>query len=263
MRGLYMKFTIIPISITLLISFSVRANSKNLCDELIESGKSSDATIKKCLDNPKFGKSEYYLEQEKKKKWQQETADSKSAEEAAKKANVQSKKFTQEELSEAGMGKLFFAIKVDYSNPRKPKNKRITNGDALCKYLGYEKVLKSTVTPEIMPKDAHENGLIIDTSFLGVDSDTPELFKDNNINYTILAYHEITCAKVISKDVAGASDVLAKVVEDIGYNEPTNITNPGIKDDVGVDNGPRKPANKQGTTPHGYTREKPESTIGK
>ena len=244
---------------TIIFSFSllalypveqIYAASKNLCDDMVASGKSTDAQIAKCI--AKFGESDFYKENNQKKKWQEEVNAAKSAEEAAKKANIEAKKFTSAELDEAGFGKPFFAFRVDYSNIYKPKEKRITEGDALCKYLGYEKALKSLVSAEIHPTDANKNGFIIDTNFIGTVSKEPEMYVDKNEKYTVRKYVEITCAKVSSPEVKGTADELEKVAEDlIVLNEIINAP----KEEKGstVNDGPRKPAYDV-NIPNGYKR---------
>lgn len=230
----------------------VMAASKNLCDDMVASGKSTDEQIAKCI--AKLGESDFYKENLQKKKWQEEVNAAKSAEEVAKKANIQAKKFTSAELDEAGFGKPFFAIRVDYTNIRKPKEKRITEGDALCQYLGYEKALKSIVSAEIMPGEANKNGFIVDTGLFGSVSKEPEMYVDKDEKYTVRKYEEITCAKVSSKEIKGTADELNKVAEDlIVLNERMNA--PKSSERTGVNDGPRKPAGDGKSTPFGYKRE--------
>lgn len=229
----------------------VMAASKNLCDDMVASGKSTDEQIAKCI--AKFGESDFYKDNNQKKKWQEEVNAAKSAEDAAKKANIQAKKFTAADLDEAGFGKPFFAIRVDYSNIRKPKEKRITEGDALCKYLGYEKALKSIVSAEIMPGEANKNGFIVDTGVFGSVSKEPEMYVDKDEKYTVRKYVEITCAKVSSPEIKGTADELGKVAEDIiVLNEMINAPK-ADKNNGGVNDGPRKPAG-DGKSPNGYKR---------
>lgn len=236
-------------SFTFLAGLSANAAVKNLCDDMIASGKSTEEQIKKCI--AKLGESDTYKENQQKKKWQADVEAAKENESAAKKANIESKKFTLAEIEEAGFGKAFFALRVDYSNPRKPKDKRITSGDALCSYLGYDKALKSIVSAEIMPGAANKNGLVIDTNFLGVIDKEPELYVDSDEKYTVRKYVEITCAKVKSKEVAGTSEELAKVAEDlIVLNETFNAPK---KQDQGMNDGPRKPA-ETGKSDNSYKR---------
>lgn len=263
-----MTFKTLLFSITLMAGLShleANATVKNLCDDMIASGKSTDQQIKKCI--AKFGESDTYKENIQKKKWQADADSAKSSEAAAKKANIESKKFTSAELDEAGFGKSFYAFRIDYSNQRRPKEKRLTEGDALCKYLGFDKALKSIVSAEIMPEEANKNGLIVDTSFLGVVDKEPELYVDKDEKYTVRKYVELTCAKVKSKEIAGTQEELSKVAEDlIVLNETFNAPK---KDDKssGVDDGPRKPAG-EGKTSNGYKRpdwatETPTQGVGK
>ncbi len=239
-------------SIVLITSLSTTpafSAVRNLCDELVESGKSSDEQIKKC--QAKFGISEYHLEQEQKKKWQTEATKASTAAEIKKKENVEFKRFSGAELEEAGFGKPFYAIRVDYKNQYKPKEKRITDGDALCKYLGFEKAVKSIVSSEIHPDHADKNGLILDTNFLGMTSKTPELYKDEDLKYTVRKYMEITCAKVKLKDES-TPDLLKEVAEDLVVLN-VELNAPKKDNTSAIDNGPRKPAG-EGKTPNGYKK---------
>lgn len=244
-----MNFKTLFFSFTLMVGFSANAAVKNLCDDMIASGKFSEKEIAKCLE--KYKESDTYKENQQKKKWQADADLAKSNEAAAKKANIESKKFSLSEIEESVFGKSIYALRVDYSNPRKPKDKRITSGDALCTYLGYDKALKSIVSAEIMPGLANKSGFIIDTSFLGVISKEPELYVDSDEKYTVRKYVEITCAKVKSKEIVGTSEELAKVAEDlIVLNETFNAPK---KEDKGMNDGPRKPA-QDGKTANGFKR---------
>ncbi len=261
-----MAFKAFILSVSILTIYPIpeaSAASKNLCDDMIASGKSTTIQVQKCIE--KFGESKFYKENYKKKKWQQEEEIAKSAEEAARRANVETKKFTSAELDEAGFGKPFFAIRVDYSNPRSPKEKRITEGDSLCNYLGYEKVLKSIVSAEIMPSEANNNGFVIDKNFLGSVKKEPEMYVDKNEKYTVRKYEEITCAKVTSKDVKGTSAELGKVAEDLIVLN-VMINSPRSESSKSVDDGPRRPATDS-KTPMGYTKPdwatEPQNTTSK
>lgn len=242
-------------SFTLLASFSVvptHAAIKNVCDDMMASGKSTDEQVAKCV--AKFGESDTYKENIQKKKWQQDVDRAKNAEAAARKGNIEAKKFTSKDLSDAAFGKSFYAYRIDYSNIRKPKEKRITDGDSLCSYLGYDKALKSVVSEEILPTEANGNGFIIDTNIFGGVKKEPELYVDKDEKYTTRRYKEITCAKVISKDVDGTLEELRKAVEDVAIIPGNDDLNPPKLEKVkSVNDGPRKPA-EDGKTPNGYKR---------
>ena len=122
-----------------------------------------------------------------------------------------------------------------------------------AKYLGFDKALKSIVSAEILPGEANKNGLIVDTSFLGIVSKEPELYVDKDEKYTVRKYVEITCAKVKSKEIAGTGDELSKVAEDlIVLNETFNAPKSDDKSSA-LNDGPRKPAG-EGKTSNGYER---------
>lgn len=250
-----MAFKTLLLSLTLMGALSAQETSvttrakRNLCDDMVDSGKSTDEQISKCI--AKLGESEHSKKIKAQREMQKKAEEARSAEAAAKKANIEVKKFTVAEIEESTFGKPIYAIQVDYTNQYKPKTKRITSGDALCKYLGYEKALKTIVSSEIKPLDAHKNGMIIDTNFFGVVSKEPELYEDEKATSIVRKYVEITCAKVKSTEVAGTADELSKVAEDlIVLNEGLNAP---VKEDgrKGVNDGSRKPseANK---TPNSF-----------
>lgn len=248
-----MKFNSLFFSSLILLTANAFASSKNICDKMIESGKHSDAKIKQCLGS--YGESEFYKEEQKRKKWQEKEASDKSAAEAARKANIETKLFTIAELDKASkVGLPFYALQIKWSNGRVSKTERVTTGDALCTFLGYEKVLKSKVTPEIMPDKAHEAGLVIETSFLGKVAKEPELFSNNKIDYTIRAYQEITCARVKNKDQV-TSEELAKVVEDLDIRDELPLAAPKAADNRDQDDSGRKGKVVVKDTPYSYKRE--------
>ena len=108
---------------TLLLSFTIlavapfstsKAAVKNVCDDMVASGRSTEEQIQKCI--AKFGESDTYKENQQKKKWQKEVETAKDAEDKARKNNIEAKKFTSADLAEAGFGKDFYAIRIDYGN---------------------------------------------------------------------------------------------------------------------------------------------------
>lgn len=225
---------------------NAQAASRNLCDDLVDSGSSSAEQIKKCQD--KFGVSDYAKEQADKKKIKEAADESASNTEAKKKENLEIKKFTKDDLFDAGFGKPFYAMRIDYRY-RPPKEKRITDGDALCSYLGFEKSIKSIVSAEIMPEAADKKGLVVDTNFIGVVSKEPELYKDEDLKFTVRKYVEITCVKRKDKTIEGSADAYKKLTEDLLVLAPE--INSAKKDTTTViNNGPR--TGKEKSTPNGY-----------
>jgi len=240
-----------------LSSFSfAQASQRNLCDDLVDSGTSSADQIKKCLDDPRFGPSEYYKEQQAAQKNKIELAKSENEDASKNKENIEIKKFSQEELFDAGFGKPFYAIRGDYRNHRY-NEKRITEGDALCSYLGFEKAIKSIVSPELWENKNNnvkvdKQGLIIDTNFLGVVSKTPEIYRDEDYKFTVRKYVEITCLRRKDKNLDGSKDALKAVTEDLlMLNEELN--SPKKESDSNINNDSRSSTKKKsGTTPNGY-----------
>lgn len=234
------------------ISFA-QAAQRNLCDDLVDSGSSTPEQIKKCQD--KFGTSDHAKEQEVKAKAKEESAKNEVKVETEKKENIEIKKFSQDELFEAGFGKPFYAIRGDYRNHRY-KEKRITEGDALCSYLGYEKAIKSIVSAELWENKNNnikvdKQGLIIATGFLGGISKTPEIYRDEDYKFTVRKYVEITCLRRKDKNLVGSSSALKAVTEDLlMLNEELNATKKELGSDV--NNGSRSTSGKDGKTPNGY-----------
>lgn len=241
-----MKLKMCALLIGLTSLTYAQAASRNLCDDLIDSGTSSGDQIKKCQD--KFGVSDHAKEQEASKKIKESADETKSAEETRKKENLEIKKFTKDDLFDAGFGKPFYAMRIDYRF-RPAKEKRITDGDALCSYLGYEKAIKSIVSSEIMPDAADKKGLVIETNFLGVVSKEPEMYRDEDLKFTVRKYVEVTCVKRKDKNLEGSADVYKKLTEDLLVLAPEINSQKRDTSSV-INNGPR--TGKDKSTPNGY-----------
>ncbi len=253
-----MKLKYFTILLTLSTLSVANAASKNLCDDLIESGGSSAEQIKKCQD--KFGVSDYSKEQVAKSKAKEDASKNQSAADAQKKENIEFKKFTKDELFDAGFGKPFFAMRIDYRfNP--PKEKRITSGDALCSYLGYEKSVKSVISAEVWENKVNpdksvdkldKQGLVIDTNFLGNPKD-PELYVDEAGKFTIRKYVEITCVRRKDKSIENSDAVYKKLTEDL-LVLPPDLKAPKKEENTSVDNSARSGKEGKKSTPNAYTQ---------
>jgi len=230
----------------LTLSIPAFAATRNLCDDLVDSGSSSEQ-VQKCHD--KFGKSDHFNESQKQKEVKVEVDRAKKEETDKKKSNIEFKKFTEADLLDAGFGKPFYAIRGDYRY-RKYSEKRITEGDSLCKFLGYEKAVKSIVSPEILPDNADKQGLIVDKNFLGVVSKEPEMYRDEDRKFTVRKYVELTCAKRKDKEVDSTNDMLKEVTEDLVVLN--GVLNIGARRDPGVINDASRGSVKEGSTPNGY-----------
>lgn len=222
---------------------------------MIEDGTFTDSQIEKCLE--KFGQSETYKENLEKRKEAAQKDKATKTKESAIKANIEVKTFTEDDLKEAAFGKSFYAFRVDYSNPRKPKETRITKGDALCSYLGYTKALESKISAETDPREKTKNGFIVDTGVLFGPKKEPELYPNRSDKHMTKRYTGITCAKAISKDVEGTEEELKKRDE--------NVVQAGsdIEEEEEIDKKPSKKKTEKkipGNTPHGYERESNNSS---
>lgn len=256
--------------------------SKNFCDELIESGAAS-AAIQKCFDDKRFGPSDYYRQSVNDKKKKQEAellaaqqamndAEKLKAQQAAKKleeekiqSNFEFKKFSSEELSDAAFGKAFYAIKANYSHGKLQKTERLTEGDALCSFLGYEKAVKSIVSGELWEqmtpnfKVNKQGSIIVNKGFLGLGEETLKLFNDEDPGYTIRKYTEITCVKRKNKDLEDSGDALKVLTEDLTYLS-TEINGKPFDPTAKINDQPRNKKEKENEqTPYGW---KPEPSNG-
>jgi len=208
------------------ITYAV-ASDRNLCDDLVDSGTSSEADILKCLHDPRFGRSEHYKEMEDAKKNKKEEKKTEEVKNNKEKNNIEIKTFSQDDLFSAGFGKPFYAIRGDWGHDHY-KEKRLTQGDHLCMYLGYEKALVSKISPELYEgKDnkikVDKQGLIIDTNFWGKVKD-PEIYRDENHEYTVKKYMEISCVRRKDKDLEGSKDAIKAIVEKL-EEMPDSVSN--------------------------------------
>jgi len=241
---------------------SAQAAQKNFCDELMESGDTPIDQIKKCQD--KYGVSEYAKERNAQSKIKDETTKVEDANTAKKKDNLEFKKFTKEDLLIEGFRKPFFAMRIDWRYSP-PKEKRITDGDALCSYLGFEKSIKASLSAEIMPQDADRKGIIVDSAWITGKAKDPEIYRDEDLKFTVRKYVEITCVKRKDKNMDPNDEVYKKLTEDL-LILPPEMNPPKIENNSNVNNGTR--AQKNGKTPNGYnppdwTKDTPATNISK
>jgi hypothetical protein len=244
-------------------SIDAMASSRNLCDDLVDSGTSSEADIIRCLHDPRFGRSDHYKEMEAAKlnKSSEQKTDNEKANQS--KDNIEIKTFTQDDLFSAGFGKPFYAIRGDWSN-NQYKEKRITEGDNLCQFLGYEKALTSKVSAELWENKNNtvkvdKQGLVIDTNFWGKLKD-PEIYRDEDNEFTVRKYVEVSCVKRKDKDLEGSKDALKAIVERLDrINTPDDASNSlsgATLDPESNMNQDSRSSNKKeaGVSPFGYKR---------
>lgn len=239
-----MNFKFLVLTFSLSLYTTTHAATRNLCDDLADSSDTTEEQVKKCQD--KIGVSDFYKSQELKRKTEQASKAKSNAIAAAKVDNVEIKKFSSDELLEAGFGKPFFAVTDDYRFGY--KQERVTEGNALCTYLGYEKAVKSIISQEINQEDSNKKGLIVDSGIFGAKK-APDLYKQDNPKVGVRKYVEITCAKRKDKKAPGASDALKSVVEDLVVLDDAINAGPKDKTSQIVDD---KRDSKTITTPHGY-----------
>jgi hypothetical protein len=236
-----MNFKFLVLTFALTIHTGAHAASRNLCDDLAESSDSTQEQVSNCQD--RLGVSDFAKTKQLKQKAEATSKAKSQAIAAAKVDNVETKKFTQSELLEAGFGKPFFAVTDDYRFGF--KQERITKGDTLCAYLGYKKAVKSVLSIEMTQPESNNKGLVLDTSFFGGVKD-PVLYKQDNPKIGVRQYLEITCAK--NKD--DKSDALKTVVEELEVLDDSIQAMPiSINGESQIVNGKR---DSKPTTPHGY-----------
>lgn len=191
------------------LSLAQAAPKTNLCDTIDPALVDS---IKACQNNPKYGVSEYAKEQAAKKALELQASKAASEVESQQNGNIIIKKFSADELLEASYGKPFISVRLDYNfNP--VKEKKMTEGTALCKFLGFEKAIKSEYSDELSPTEADKKGLIISTSILGVASKVPEVYTDEKLSFAARKYVSIACVKRKDPKMEGSSEVLKKYTE--------------------------------------------------
>lgn len=235
----------------IVFSPSVFSVTKNLCDDLANTDASEDQ-IKKCWD--KFGKSDTAVEKEKSETLKKATEVKNEQIKAEKESNIEVKKFTESDLQDAGFGKDFYAIK--YSNKfiinGKPKESKLTKGDSMCQYLGYEKAIKIELSPKIAGEDMYKKGLFVDTTF-GIVSKEPELFSDNDAGISVRKFTEISCARRKDKNADPNNDTLKNLAEAVPVLNEVFTSSKQDKQ-VPVNNDPRSNTAKEGGTPYGYKK---------
>jgi hypothetical protein len=249
------------------------AAQRNLCDDLIDSGTSSPEQIKKCLNDSRFGPSQHYKEQEslnivanedkaRAEKAKTEAALAASADALKKASNLEFKKFSEADLLSEGFGKPFYAFQGD----RNFKSKRIVEGDVLCNYLGYEKAQASTVSEELWENKngtlkVDKEGLIFKKNLFGYVSKKPEAYHDDDNEYTVRKYVEITCVRRKDKNLNDSADVLKVINEVLSMNDDLNKSSKPDKN-LGVNDSSIAPT-KVEKTPYSYTSPLKQEVISK
>lgn len=202
---------------TIILTFILSSNfalaaKRNVCDDLVESG-SSEADITRCI--AKFGESDTYKKYIQRQALESGAQSIQNESKIVQSNKVTMKKFTEAELDEISFGKSFYATKKDYSSLLDKKEEVLTSGDNLCKYLGYEKAIRSTLSPEIGPKKAHKNGLILDKTLFGKIKEEPKMYEDAKYKFNVRKYIDITCAKTEEGISKAMANELKEMVESV------------------------------------------------
>ena len=239
-----MKIKSIILAFTLSFMNLSYATSRNLCDDLADTEGTTPEQIKKCQD--KFGISDFYTAEFERKKIAEASKTSTTTADVKKVDNIETKTFSLNDLVEAGFGKPFYALTDDYRYGRF-KQTRVTEGNSLCSYLGYEKAVKSVVSIQINQEDSNKKGLIIDKNFLGIVK-APELYKQDDPKVGVRKYVEITCVRAKDKKI-DATEALKAVVENLVILDENLNAEPQSKTTQIFDKTGTK---KLDSTPHGY-----------
>jgi hypothetical protein len=265
-----MKFKNILVLFVFSFSAISFASNRNLCDDLVDSGTSSEADILRCLHDSRFGRSDHYKEMEALKQNNANIGKFEEEKNTKEKENVEIKKFTEDDLFNAGFGKPFYAIRGDWRH-NNYKEKRITEGDNLCQFLGYEKALMSKVSGELWENKNNivkvdKQGLILDTNIWG-KLKSPEIYRDEENEFTVRKYVEISCLRRKDKELSGSSDALKAVVEDL-IRLPDDLNANSTSSNPAMNNESRSGTGKETSlTPFGYKRMEinlgPTTTIPK
>jgi hypothetical protein len=206
-----MKSILFSLTFLAVVPFGVvHAVSENTCDNMIKSGNFSDKDIQDCVK--KFGESDSYKQNMAAKNAKEAADNAAKAKGASVKGNIETKKFTENELKI--FGKPIFSDRLKWKNKAVADEKKITEGDSLCKYLGYDKAMSSE-RQEILADDAVGKGFTIGKALFGGVNKEPELYTEKDEKYTVRKFTEIICARVISKSVDGTMEELKKITEQI------------------------------------------------
>ncbi len=223
------------------------ASQPNVCDQLEEAGRTPPEQITKC--RTQIGVSAYYTEKQLKKQADEQSKVKSSIATIAKNNNLETKTFTYDELLDAGFGQPFFATTEDYTYSRTAETTRVTQGDSLCNYLGFEKALKTVISHELNNDDSNQKGLVIDKSIFGTVK-APILYKQDNAKVGVKKYMEITCVKRKDKKLDTTNDSLRSIVEEL-RELPAEI-NPSRTNKATHISDSKLNLKRVETTPHGF-----------
>lgn len=241
-------------------SFAV---TENVCDDMLTSGNFSDEEISACTK--KYGESDTFKETAAAIKAKRQAAIVKTTASVASENNIEVKKFSLSEINKATFNKSVFSNRLEYEkNIYVPTVKVVTEGDSLCKFLGYEKAMGVTrLSGEIPPDQANKMGFIIAKGFFGSVSSEPKLHVDDKGKYYMRRFEEITCAKAISKDIKGTKAVLEEFNEFVMIMPGQGSLNAPKEEKSNEVNDSNKPKVRENrtTTPFSHERVKlPEDT---
>jgi hypothetical protein len=152
--------------------------------------------------------------------------------------DVQFKKFSSEELLIAGSNKSILAFTTDYR--KKPiREIRITTGNNLCHFLGFEKAFKSVISNELF--NFEKTGMVIKNKyFLPEDSREVETseFNVEDKGISVRKFNEITCVKLKITSTEDSKKKLKLMDEEIFKLADDSLTTKSDSDKR-INNGPR------------------------
>lgn len=256
-----MKLNSIFLSIAILSSipfYAAHSEVENVCDQMVKEGTFGEDELAECVK--KFGESDSYkanLASMKTKKTVEKLKNSVADGSEIKNENIEFKKFSTDDLAKAAFKKSFYAA---YMKPEifgnKFKDNTLTDGDDLCKFLGFTKASGGIILSGPIPtSEVKGNGFVINKS--------GELELYSNDKYFMRRFKEITCVRGISKDTKLTKQLLKEIQSDIVKFENVEILNaPKIEkaNEVSDKRKKERTTDSTGSAPFSYKPERSESS---
>lgn len=256
-----MKLNSIFLSIAILSSipfYAAHSEVENVCDQMIKEGTYGEEELADCVK--KFGESDSYktnLASMKNKKIVENLKNAVADGKEVKNENIEIKKFDTEDLAKAAFKRSFYAA---YMKPEifgnKFKDITLTEGDDLCKYLGFTKA-----TGEIMLSGPIPTNEVKGNGFIVRSSGELELYTSDK--YFVRRFKEINCVRGISKDTKLTKELLKKLVSYPKTVENVEILNaPKIEkaNEVSDKRKKERTTDSTGSAPFSYKPERSESS---
>ena len=254
-----MKFNSIFLSIAIMSSipfYAVHSVEENVCDQMVRSGTFGDEEISACVKQ--FGESESFkenLESMKTKKTAEKMRVAVAEGKEGRTDNIEFKKFSTEDLAKAAFKKSFYSTRIEEKMfSSKWKEKTLTEGDTLCKHLGFDKAASVVLSGPIPPTEAKGNGFILPSG-----NSEMELYTEDK--YFMRRFKEVTCARGTSKEIKLTKKILGEIkTATTTLNDVENLNAPRIEKSNEVSDKRKKDSTPStGSAPFSF---KPETETG-